>query len=197
MAALVLAGGAARRMGGVDKPLLEVGGRTILQSVIEALGDLPKAISANGDPNRFASFGLPVLPDSEFKGEGPLAGILAGLDWAGTLGMQALLTVPGDMPFLPSGLAEVLWPAPKAARANGRSHHLVATWPIACKQKLRAFLTRRKTRRVSDFAASINMIYLDFGVESRDFFANINTPEDLAHARSATSSGQSNKYRGK
>ena len=76
---LVLAGGEARRMGGGDKPLLMVGGQPMLASVIAALGLQPIAISANGDPARFAAFGLPVLPDGAFQGQGPLAGLLAGL----------------------------------------------------------------------------------------------------------------------
>jgi molybdopterin-guanine dinucleotide biosynthesis protein A len=93
-AALVLAGGEARRMGGGDKPLLTVGDQTMLASVIAAL-DLPHtAISANGDPARFAAFGLPVLSDGPFRGQGPLAGLLAGLEWAASLGMTALLTRP-------------------------------------------------------------------------------------------------------
>jgi molybdenum cofactor guanylyltransferase len=80
IAGLVLAGGAARRMGGGDKPLLEVGGQPMLARVIAALGVTPIAISANGDPARFAEFGLPVLPDGDFAGQGPLAGGLAGYD---------------------------------------------------------------------------------------------------------------------
>jgi hypothetical protein len=101
--ALILAGGAARRLGGIDKPLLELGGRSLLERIIELLAAQagPIALSANGDPARFASFGLPVLPDGAFGGQGPLAGVLAGLDWAAAQGAEALLTVPGDTRFIP------------------------------------------------------------------------------------------------
>ncbi|MGA9866360.1 MAG: NTP transferase domain-containing protein, partial [Acetobacteraceae bacterium] len=93
---LALAGGEARRMGGGDKPLLEVGGRPMLIRVLDALAAeaAEVAISANGDPARFAAYGRPVLGDGAFIGCGPLAGVLAGLDWAFSQGGQVLLTVP-------------------------------------------------------------------------------------------------------
>ena len=86
-AALILAGGKASRMGGGDKPLLDVGGSSMLARVIAALRPdaAAVAISANGDPARFGAFALPVLPDGAFVDQGPLAGVLAGLDWAATL----------------------------------------------------------------------------------------------------------------
>jgi molybdopterin-guanine dinucleotide biosynthesis protein A len=110
IAGLILAGGAASRIGGGDKPLLNVGGRPMLARILHTLAaDLTDiAISANGDPTRFASLGCPVLDDGVFVGEGPLAGILAGLDWAAGLGCSALLSVPGDTPFVPRGLAALL-----------------------------------------------------------------------------------------
>jgi molybdopterin-guanine dinucleotide biosynthesis protein A len=184
-AALVLAGGEARRMGGGDKPLLTVGRRTMLESVIAAL-DLPHiAISANGDPARFAAFGLPVLSDGPFPGQGPLAGLLAGLDWAASLGMTALLTAPGDTPFLPHGLADWLAPAPCCVSSDGSRHYLVALWPIDCADALRGLLSVPGSRRVADFAARIGMRYAEYGVRTGDPFANVNTPEDLARVRSA------------
>src|SRR5579875_3676841 len=117
LAALVLAGGGARRMGGGDKPLLRIGGATLLERLLAVLGveTARIAISANGDPARFAATGFPVLPDRAFAGEGPLAGLLAGLDWAAGQGADTLLTVPGDTPFIPSGLAAALSPAPACA----------------------------------------------------------------------------------
>ena len=139
--AVVLAGGQATRMGGGDKTLLPVQGVPMLASIIAAL-DVPNiAISANGDPDRFARFGVPVLPDGRFAGEGPLAGLLAGLNWAAALDMTALLTVPGDTPFLPRGLARRLSPAPACAASGGRRHHLVALWPISCRSHLLALLS--------------------------------------------------------
>lgn len=184
-AALVLAGGKARRMGGGDKPLLVVNGRTMLAAVIAALDVHHVAIGANGDPERFDAFGLPVLSDGEFQGHGPLAGILAGLHWAASLGVAELLTVPGDTPFLPPGLAAWLAPAPCCVSSKGRRHHLVALWPVACATELSKLLSRPGPRRVAGFAEHIGMRYKDFPVRTEDPFTNVNTPDDLARARKA------------
>jgi molybdopterin-guanine dinucleotide biosynthesis protein A len=185
IAAVILAGGQARRMGGGDKTLLPVGGRPILAAVIAAL-DLPAmAISANGDPSRFAAFGLPVLADGALAGQGPLAGVLRGLDWAAGLGMTALLTVPGDTPFLPEGLAARLTPAPACAESGGRRHHLVALWPVACRDDLRAFLSVPGSRAVAAFASRLGMRGVAFPVQNHDLFANVNTHYDLEQARGA------------
>ncbi|WP_428489890.1 molybdenum cofactor guanylyltransferase [Rhodopila sp.] len=188
-AALVLAGGAARRMGGGDKPLLTVGGRSMLEAVIAALEIRPVAISANGDPARFTGFGLPVLGDGAFVGQGPLAGVLAGLDWAASLGKTALLTAPGDTPFLPRGLAAWLAPAPCCVTSAGRRHHLVALWPVDCADALRALLCVAGSRRVAGFAERIGMRYADFAKRTRDPFDNVNTYEDLANARARPGTG--------
>jgi molybdopterin-guanine dinucleotide biosynthesis protein A len=183
IAALVLAGGKARRIGGGDKPLLTVGGRTMLASVIAALEVRPIAISANGDPARFAAFGLPVLSDGEFFGQGPLAGILAGLVWAASLGMSSLLTAPGDTPFLPRGLATWLAPAPSCVSSGGHRHHLIALWPVGCADWLRDWLSVPGLRRVAHFAERIGTRYAEYAVQTFDPFANVNTPDDLADAR--------------
>ncbi len=172
-------------MGGGDKALLTVGGRSMLAAVIAAL-DLPvMAISANGDPKRFDEFGLPVLPDGEFADQGPLAGILAGLEWAAGIGMTALLTAPCDTPFLPRGLADRLWPPPGGAVSDGRRHHLVASWPVACAVDLRTCLSGTGSRSVGRFAERIGMRYIPFAADPGDRFANVNTPEELARVRAA------------
>jgi molybdopterin-guanine dinucleotide biosynthesis protein A len=183
VAAVVLAGGAARRMGGGDKPLLELAGRSIVARVIDALDARHIAISANGDPARFASLGLPVVSDGAFAGQGPLAGVLAGLDWAAGVGADALLTVPGDTPFVPHGLAAALAPEPACAASNGRAHHLVALWPVACRDELRQMLSAPGRRDVFSFADRIGMRRVDFPAAKWDAFFNVNTPEDLAAAR--------------
>ena len=107
---VILAGGLARRMGGGDKPLLEIGGRPILQHVIDRLK--PQCglltINANGDPARFARFGLPVVADSVDGFAGPLAGVLAGMDFGAARGAAHVLTAPGDTPFLPADLVSRL-----------------------------------------------------------------------------------------
>ena len=168
-------------MGGVDKPLLELGGQSMIERIILRLDTCPIAISANGDPARFAALHLPVLPDGAFAGQGPLAGVLAGLDWAAALGADALLTVPGDTPFVPPGLAAALAPPPACAASNGRLHHLVALWPMTCRDNLRQ-CCRRGPARIAHFAA-IGTRRVDFPAAKWDPFLNVNTPDDLAPAR--------------
>ena len=190
-AALILAGGKASRMGGGDKPLLDVGGSSMLARVIASLrpDTVSVAISANGDPARFAAFALPVVPDGAFEGEGPLAGLLAGLDWAATLHASALLTVPGDTPFIPSGLASALTPPPACAASGDRAHHLVALWPVACRDDLRRLLSVPGRRNVEHFARLIGMRRVDFPLAKWDAFVNVNTPDDLALARGIAERG--------
>ena len=182
-AALILAGGRAARMGGGDKPLLAVAGQPMIARIIAALDEGPVAISANGDPARFAGFGLPVLADGVFVGQGPLAGLLVGLEWAAGLGADTLLTVPGDTPFIPSGLGAALSPAPACAASNGRLHPLVALWPVGCRDALRQLLSSPGRRDVAHFARSIGMRRVDFPAAKWDAFMNVNTPDDLAIAR--------------
>jgi molybdopterin-guanine dinucleotide biosynthesis protein A len=183
VAGLVLAGGSARRMGGADKPLMDLAGRPLIAWVIAAM-DLPDiAISANGDPGRLARFGRPVLEDGDLRGRGPLAGLLAGLEWAAARGAETLLTAPADTPFLPRGLAQALSPAPMAAARAGRHHHLVATWPVTCADALRAFLLSGQSGRVEQFANRIGVRYVEVMWQDPDPFFNINTVEDLRLAR--------------
>ena len=185
LAALVLAGGQATRMGGGDKPLLELAGQSLLQRILARIGPETAlvAISANGDPARFAAFRRPLLPDGNFQGLGPLAGVLAGLDWAAAQGCTMLLTVPGDTPFLPAGLAAALAPGPSCAASAGRTHPLVALWPVRVRDALRAKLSLHGGRSVREFAASIGMRVVDFPVRTCDPFLNLNDPADLAAAR--------------
>lgn len=184
-AALILAGGAARRLGRIDKALLDLDGRSLLARIIERL--VPQAariaLSANGDPARFVAFGLPVLPDGAIAGQGPLAGVLVGLDWAAAQGADALLTVPGDTPFIPPDLAAALAPAPACAMSAGQVHHLVALWPVTARAALRRFLSEPGPRGVRDFTAGLPMRRVDFPAVAWDPFHNVNTPDDLAAAR--------------
>lgn len=187
-AGLVLAGGAARRMGGGDKTLRPLGGEATLARILRVLRpELPLlAISANGDPERFRDFGLPVLADAAPVGAagdgGPLAGVLAGLDWAAAAGASALLTVPGDTPFIPPRLASRLAPAPAVAASGGRVHHLVALWPVVIRHALRAHLARSAGREVRLFAATLSMRVVSFPDATPDPFFNLNTPADFAAA---------------
>jgi molybdopterin-guanine dinucleotide biosynthesis protein A len=188
-AALVLAGGQARRLGGLDKPLICLGGRTVLAHILDRLVGqaFPIALSANADPARFAAFGLPVLADGEFAGQGPLAGLLRGLDWAAGQGADTLLSIPGDTPFIPDDLVAALAPAPACAASSGRVHHLVALWPVAARAALAGLLATAGPRDVRRFAASLGMRTVDFAAIDLpsgpcDPFLNINTPADLALA---------------
>jgi molybdenum cofactor guanylyltransferase len=184
-AALVLAGGGATRLGGVDKPLLDLAGQSLLARILATLASqaAPLAISANGDPARFQQFGLPVLDDGPFVGQGPLAGVLSGLEWAATQGSTSLLTIPGDTPFIPPDLASRLTPAPACAASFGRAHPLVALWPISARHALRAFLSHPGPRAVRVFSKTIGQREVDFPAVPSDPFLNVNTPEDLARAR--------------
>ena len=187
--AIVLAGGLARRMGGVDKPLLPFGpGSTLLDHVLHRLRPQahPVLINANGDPARFARWNCPVLPDTLPGHPGPLAGILAGLDWAAAHGHPALLSVPGDTPFLPQDLlCRLRKPGGLACAGSGsRLHPTVALWPTTLAGPLRAALAAGD-RRVGQFAAGHGVQPVLWDVHSIDPFLNINTPADLRLALAA------------
>jgi molybdopterin-guanine dinucleotide biosynthesis protein A len=188
---VILAGGLARRMGGGDKPLVEIEGRPILQHVIDRL--TPQcgllAINANGDPARFSRFGLPVVADSIEGFAGPLAGILAGMDFAAARGAEHVLSAPGDTPFLPADLASRLETARRrtsadiaVAASNGRIHHAVALWPVALRGDLRRALLEEGERKVSAFIGRFASVVVEWSVEPYDPFFNVNQPEDLARA---------------
>jgi len=184
-AALILAGGQGSRLGGVDKPLLDLGGRPIIAHILATLGqDIADiAISANADPARYAGFGHPVLDDGALLGLGPLAGLVAGLDWAAARGATALLSVPGDTPFIPDRLATALAPGPTIARSAGQRHFLVGLWPVAMRAALRAFLAEPGRHRVGKFTRRIGARVVDFPAVPYDPFLNVNTADDLAAAR--------------
>jgi len=188
---VILAGGLARRMGGGDKPLVEIAGRPILQHVIDRLNPqcAALAINANGDPARFSDFGMPVVADSVEGFAGPLAGVLAGMDFAAASGAADVLSAPGDTPFLPADLFSRLEAARKRAGAriavaasNGRTHHAVALWPVALREELRRALVEQGERKVSAFIARYANVVVDWPAEPYDPFFNVNRPEDMACA---------------
>jgi molybdopterin-guanine dinucleotide biosynthesis protein A len=183
IAALVLAGGTASRLGGGDKPLLPLSGATVLDILLARLHPQASAIaiSANGDPTRFARFGLCVLPDAPGHA-GPLAGVAAGMAWAAQHGADTLLTVPGDTPFIPPDLATRLGAAPAWAVSDGAVHPLIALWPTQEADRLNAWLADGHDLRVKSFGAKLGMRAITFK-ETLDPFFNINTPADLAEAQ--------------
>ncbi|MSO90658.1 MAG: molybdenum cofactor guanylyltransferase [Acetobacteraceae bacterium] len=190
--AIVLAGGEGRRLGGADKALLDLGRRTVLAHLLARLTPQVScvAISANGDLARFTPYGLPVLPDGDFMGQGPLAGLLAGLDWAAGQGADVLLSVPCDTPFIPSNLVARLVPAPSCAASSGRTHHLVAFWPVEARGRLRLLLEQPGPRDVGKFAASLGARTVAFSPLPWDAFLNINTPGAARRAARIARNGE-------
>ena len=195
IAGLILAGGQARRMNGADKALLELAGRPLIAHVLARLQGQTQAlaISANGDPARFAVFALPVLPDATPDFPGPLAGILAGLDWAATTHPDArwLLTTPCDAPFIPLDLVERLLEAVQREKADlaiaasaGRSHPVIGLWPLSIKDDLRQALLVEGLRKVGQFAERYRKAVAEFPLENgHDPFTNVNTADELDATR--------------
>ncbi|SDK56439.1 molybdenum cofactor guanylyltransferase MobA [Aliiruegeria lutimaris] len=195
IAAVILAGGLARRMGGGDKPLREIGNRKLLDIVIERLAPQasPIALNANGPSERFAAFGLPVIPDSMPGYVGPLAGVLAGLDWAVELGASHLVSVAADTPFFPRDLVErfrsergtaeiVLAATPHPSKGLLRQPTF-GLWPVALREDLRQALENgvRKVVQWTDVHVTAEVVF--DAPEGRDPFFNVNTPADLDIAR--------------
>jgi molybdenum cofactor guanylyltransferase len=190
---LVLAGGLARRMGGGDKALLRIGGVSILERVLERLGPQTSGIilNANGDPRRFAPTGLPVVADDVPGFAGPLAGILAGLDWAAAHAPEIawIGSVPGDCPFLPRDLIARLHAArtdagaPLACAKSGEWRHPVAgLWPVALRDDLRRALVEENLRKIEIWTSRHGVALAEWTDKPVDPFFNVNTPEDAAQA---------------
>lgn len=190
---IILAGGRATRMGGGDKCLKALGGRRIIDHVIERLAPqcAPLALNANGDPARFAGLGLPVLPDSLAGHPGPLAGVLAGMDWAASLGAAHIVTVAADTPFFPGDLVARLWRARAGAGLalaatrdeDGRlmRHPTFGLWPVALRDDLRAAL-EGGLRKIVLWTDRHGAGTAEFDTQPFDPFFNINSPEDIEEA---------------
>ena len=193
MLGLILAGGRATRMGGGDKGRLALGSATLVESVIGCLkpqvGAL--ALSANGDPARFADLGLPVVADTVPGQPGPLAGILAGMDLAAREGCSHVLSAAADTPFLPPDLAQRLSarlseaPIVMAASAGtGRPirQPVIGLWPVALREDLREAVTGGISK-IGIWAGRHGVALEVWPTDPVDPFTNVNTPEDLARAR--------------
>jgi len=191
---IILAGGQARRMGGGDKGRLMLGGRSLLDHVIARLGPQVAglALNANGDAARFADLGLPVVPDSLPDFPGPLAGVLAGLDWAANHGAEVIVTAAADTPFLPEDLVARLTRAAEragtpialaATHVEGRMvrHPTFGLWPVALREDLRVAL-QDGLRKVVLWTDKHGAASVQFPCAPFDPFFNVNTPEDLAQA---------------
>ena len=192
---LLLAGGQSRRMGGGDKALRPLGGRPLLDHVIERLRPQVAAmvLNANGDPSRFAGFGLPVVPDSVPDFAGPLAGVLAGLDWAAANrpDCEWVVSVPTDAPFLPRDLVARLVAGMQAADAElacaasgGQPHPVVGLWPLRLREALRHAVVAEDIRKVDAWTGRYRLSRVPFVEETAgvDPFFNANRPDDFERA---------------
>jgi molybdenum cofactor guanylyltransferase len=190
---VLLAGGRSQRMGGGDKCLRPLGGRPLLAHVIERvrpqLRDL--VLNANGDPARFASFGLPVVPDTIPDFAGPLAGVLAGMDWAAANASDCswIATLPADSPFLPRDLVARLLAERDIDQADmvcamsaGQRYPVVGFWPVRLRDELRRAITQEDMHKVDAWSARYRLAVVEFAVDKVDPFFNANNPEDLAKA---------------
>ena len=189
---VILAGGQATRMGGGDKGLRMLAGRRLLDHVTDRLRPqvAAMALNANGDPARFAAFGLPVLPDTLPDWPGPLAGVLAGMDWAAEQGAEAVVSVAADTPFFPRDLVARLQSAAgpsglalAATREGGKlwRHPTFGLWPVALRADLRAALTGG-LRKVVLWTDRHDAGTAEFSTDPFDPFFNINTPKDIQTA---------------
>lgn len=194
---VLLAGGLSRRMGGGDKGLRAIGGRSMLGRIVATLAPQCTGLllNANGDPGRFESFGLPIVADDVPGFAGPLAGILAGLDWLAqnVPGVMWAVSVAGDTPFIPADLVVRLHAERSAAEAQlacaasaGRTHPVVGLWPVALRHDLRAFLVDEGQRRTGSFMARYRLAEAAWPDAPYDPFFNANAPQDLDEAEAIT-----------
>jgi molybdenum cofactor guanylyltransferase len=190
---VLLAGGLARRMGGGDKPMRTIGGRTILERVISRLAPQCEGLilNANGDPARFAAFGLPVIADGVADFPGPLAGILAALDWtaANRPDVKFILSAAADCPFLPRDVVSRLHQAlteqqaQLAVAASGdQSHPVVGLWNVALREELRHALVVEDIRKIDRWTARYRLATVTWPTKPLDPFFNANTMDDIAEA---------------
>lgn len=203
---VVLAGGLSRRMGGGDKSLLELGGRALLDRAIDRLAaQMPAGrdaivLNANGDPARFGAGRPPISADSVEGFAGPLAGVLAGLDYAAEAGAERVVTVAADTPFFPADLVSGLEAAarreqtPLACAATRdetgrpRDHPTFGLWPVRLREDLRRALTDEGLRKVVLWTERHGCARAEFAVreldgERFDPFFNVNTPDDMQAAQ--------------
>lgn len=190
---VVLAGGLSRRMGGGDKPMRMIGGRTILARVIERVGPQCDGLilNANGEAARFSAFGLPVVPDSVEGFAGPLAGVLAALDWAAERrpDIAFVVSAAADCPFLPRDLVARFQDARlregadlAVAKSGDQTHLVIGLWKVALRAELRHALVVEDCRKIDRWTARYRLATVEWPTIPLDPFFNANRPEDLDEA---------------
>ncbi|MGE0499498.1 MAG: molybdenum cofactor guanylyltransferase MobA [Rhizobiaceae bacterium] len=185
---LILAGGQSSRMAGGQKPLMNLAGRPLIAHALARLEGAVAAIAINANNGpRYASFGVPVIEDGLAGFQGPLAGVAAGLGWAGRSRADLLVTLPADTPFLPADIApRLLLRAETArggiavARSAGLPHPVCAAWPVTLRDDLESHLHAGGSRKVMSYVGARPHHFVDF--DDPDAFFNVNTPADLATA---------------
>ena len=189
-AGVILAGGLSWRMGGGDKGARLLAGRPLLSWIIERARPQVAvlALNANGDPSRFAAYDLPVIADSVEGYAGPLAGVLAGLDWASAIGSTHVASFATDAPFFPRDLVARLVAAVDGgaelacAASGGQAHPVFGLWPVALREALRHAMVEEGLRKVDRWTARYRLATVEFPVTPVDPFFNANRPEDLIEA---------------
>ncbi|MBP2313188.1 molybdenum cofactor guanylyltransferase MobA [Azospirillum soli] len=200
IAGVLLAGGLSRRMGGGDKSLRALGGRTILERIVATARPQvgPLVLNANGNPARFASFGLPVAADVVEGYAGPLAGVLTGLEWAKVHapGCAWVASFATDAPFIPQDLVARLVQAVEregadlaCARSDGQDHPVFGLWPVRLADDLRRAMVEEDIRKVDVWTGRYRLAIADFATDPVDPFFNTNRPEDLEEAERLLAAG--------
>jgi len=190
---VILAGGLARRMGGGDKCMRPLLGRPILDWVTERA--VPQTsymiINANGDASRFQDYALPVVADSVEGFQGPLAGILAAMEWGASQhpDVKWIVSFPADAPFVPAGLVQRYLDAAEdqgadlvSARSAGRVHPVCGLWSTSLAGDLRHALTQENVRKIDRWTARHRLAEVAFETDPYDPFFNINESDDLKRA---------------
>ncbi|MFL5259865.1 MAG: molybdenum cofactor guanylyltransferase MobA [Hyphomicrobiales bacterium] len=185
----MLAGGRGLRMGGKDKAFIQLAGKPLIEHVIARLAPQTGAIviNANREPSRLDGLSVPVIADSVPDFAGPLAGVLAGLEWAEAKNLEVLLTVPVDVPFLPADLVKRLREARRGndvacASSGGRMHHVIALWPVSMAPRLRHALVIENLHKVEAWLSRHRVGIAEWPASPYDPFFNINAPQDLEQA---------------
>jgi molybdenum cofactor guanylyltransferase len=197
---LLLAGGQSSRMGGGDKPLLQIGHVPILDRIIDRMKDQCSELllNANGDPERFANYDMIIIRDDIDGFKGPLAGILAGMDWTARNRPEIgwIASIATDTPFIPRTLVgslhdQILRSGSRLACAGsgGWTHPVIGLWPVMLREDLRQALTQEGLRKIDAWTARYGVTVHEWPIVQFDPFFNANTPEDIIEAENLVAAG--------